>query len=73
MNYEVLEQEPWKVKEGGQDLRERTKIYALRAIEPPRRNQPAHRHLHNHLQKNKSQSPIPIVHTSSLILFFKCN
>lgn len=34
MKYEVLEQEPWKVEEGGQDLRERTKIYALRAIEP---------------------------------------
>ena len=68
MKYEVLEQEPWKVEEGGQDLRERTKIYALRAIEPARRNQPAHPHPHNHIQKNKNKSQIPTVHTSSLIL-----
>ena len=32
MKYEVLEQKPWMVEEGGQDLRERTKIYALRVI-----------------------------------------
>ena len=32
MTYEIEDQEPWALEEGGHDLRERTKAYALRII-----------------------------------------